>query len=585
MKRLKIIFLTLLSVIPAFSAESSEESPLTITLTGASFAVKENGWFELGCSQLGAICINKAVSAQAIMNTANDMYGEKFFTAEQMEKTDIFVIDHVHNKNVSDEQWLKEDYHDYTMPTTNYAIAYDYVIKRYIDECRKLKDNPASKYYGSENGKPAVIVLCTHWHDSRTTYNKAIRQLAEKWNLPLIEFDRLIGFSKDDLIDGKQPSLLYASDTETIDKVVYGWHPRRGQGEYIQQKMAQIFVKEIAEVIGRTIDFKATLTHKDFAVMEGDSAYCRLIAEGGLYPYTFSYDINGSTQPTVEFSTNPLFIKIPESAIGKPINAIALTDGEGTAATIEGCVCVNRATRKILLVFDSYVQESAQTKTYADEPILQLKSGQGWSREIYLTFNTDEVKDDDKNIVLRLFLDSTDKNCGETLALEGNTRTYDKTLSWSNKNRYSFEPIGTTTLNQAEIGSYLSWDVTSWIQEKKAAGATKVTFRIGVKTEGASLSAFHASESTEHPELCPNLIVVEGEKSSVETLSPKNTPAIYPSLFSDYLHIPHTDDVTIFAIDGNIVYSGNDTTIDTSHWPSGLYIAKIKTSVTKLIKR
>ncbi len=45
-------------------------------------------------------------------------------------------------------------------------------------------------------GKPASIVLCTHWHDSRPIFNTSVRKLAEKWGFPVVEFDRYIGFSK-----------------------------------------------------------------------------------------------------------------------------------------------------------------------------------------------------------------------------------------------------------------------------------------------------------------------------------------------------------------------------------------------------
>lgn len=148
---------------------------------------------------------------------------------------------------------LKEKYTDYTTPfdRSNYAAAFDYVIKRYQSECYALKDDPKSKYYGTKSGKPAVIVLCTDWHDARTTYNAAIRRLAARWGLPLVEFDRNIGFSKDtpNPATGTQQSLLHAQDTQTIEGVAYGWHPQRGQDKYIQQRMAAIFTDTMRRIL------------------------------------------------------------------------------------------------------------------------------------------------------------------------------------------------------------------------------------------------------------------------------------------------------------------------------------------------
>lgn len=585
MNRIRKYFITLLlllATVPVRAEEPADES-LTIMLTGASFAVRANGWFELGCEQLGATPLNKAVSAQAIMNTANDMYNEKFYTFEQLDETDIFVIDHVHNQNVANEEWLKENYEDYTMPTTNYAIAYDYVIKRYTDECRRLKDNPDSKYYGSENGKPAVIVLCTHWHDSRTVYNAAIRKLAEKWNLPLIEFDKLIGFSKDQLIDGKQPSLLYAGDTETIDGVTYGWHPKRGQGEYIQQKMAQIFVKKISEVLGKPLEFKAEFTAKDFAVLQGEQPIYRLSATGGLYPYSFSYDIDGTPAEPISLTENPYFLKLDAEHVGKPVNAISLTDGEGNDANLTGSITVDLAQRRILPTYDSYVQESSQNKSYSSEPTLLLKNGENWSRKIYLTFPTAGISADDSRIVLRIFLQKTDKNIVESLLLEGNTRTYNESLTWANKDRYPFSAIGESSLAAAEAGSYLSWDVTGWIKQKKEEGAENVTFRVSVKSEGASLSTFPSIESEELPEQCPNLIVVENSASGVNAPE-KGSPEIFPTRFSDVLNNPAGLHTEIYSAEGRLMFSGNSRTIGTSGWGSGIYLAKSGNAISKLIK-
>ena len=125
------------------------------------------------------------------------------------------------------------------------------MIKRYISECYELKNNPESKYYGTRSGKPAVIVLCTDWHDARTTYNTAVRKLAEKWGLPLVEFDKQIGFSKNrpHPVTGAQFSLLYAQDEQTIEDTKYGWHPQRGEDKYIQQRMAAIFSEQMKKVL------------------------------------------------------------------------------------------------------------------------------------------------------------------------------------------------------------------------------------------------------------------------------------------------------------------------------------------------
>lgn len=224
-----------------------------ILLGGASFASPTNGWFELGCEALNAEPINKAINGQSIAVTANEMAEGKFYTLDDLEDIDAFIIMHVHDKDVADESRLKNSYQDYVLPFDyfDYAQAYDYVIKKYLTDCYNLRYKEDSKYYNTPAGKPAIIVLCTSWHDAREIFNPAIRKLGERWGFPVVEFDKYIGFSKNHLhpATGKQHSILYAHNTELINGEEFGWHPYEGQDQYIQQRMAAIFADTMRKVL------------------------------------------------------------------------------------------------------------------------------------------------------------------------------------------------------------------------------------------------------------------------------------------------------------------------------------------------
>ena len=246
-------------VLPLFAQSKPDQSDhpprYNILLTGASFAAPQNRWFEMGCAMLNATPINRAVNATTIAHTANWMELGKLYTKQELETLDALVIMHVHNRNVADENGLLENYRDYSMPLAidSYAAAYDYVLKRFISDCYELRNDPDSKYYGSKSGKPAVIVLCTHWHDSRTIFNSSIRRLAEKWGFPVVEFDKYIGFSKNTLhpVTKEQYSRLYTVDThvEDEDGVTYGWHPVNGDDSFIQRRMAAIFADLMRRIL------------------------------------------------------------------------------------------------------------------------------------------------------------------------------------------------------------------------------------------------------------------------------------------------------------------------------------------------
>lgn len=225
-----------------------------IMLAGASFAYPQNGWFEIGCKKLGTGAVNKALgSGGSVVTLANAMAEDSFYSREELDEIDAFVIMHVHDRDVYTGEGLKEDLSEYRAPfgKDDYAEAYDYVIKKYITDCFNQKSNPVSKYYGLAYGKPASIVLCTHWHDSREIYNRTVRQLAQKWGLPLIEFDKYIGFSKEQVhpVTKEQYSLIYAVDTQDSGGVRYGWHPVRGENSYIQQRMAAVFTDVMTRIL------------------------------------------------------------------------------------------------------------------------------------------------------------------------------------------------------------------------------------------------------------------------------------------------------------------------------------------------
>lgn len=248
MKRIILFFFLIVTAnFSLFAQGEVSNKKYTVFLTGASFASSANGWFELGCERLNAIPVNRAIGGHAIANTANMMSGDTLYTKEELEQMDAFVIMHVHDRNVFDPTQLKEKYTDYTLPfdRSNYAAAYDYVIKKYITDCYNLKFCKESEYYNSESGKPPVIVLCTHWHDARTIYNQTVRELAAKWGFPLVEFDKYIGFSKnmDHPVTGEPFSMLYATDKQEMGGVIHGFHPERGKDKYIQRRMAAIFTE------------------------------------------------------------------------------------------------------------------------------------------------------------------------------------------------------------------------------------------------------------------------------------------------------------------------------------------------------
>ena len=242
-----------------------------------------NGWFEIACEKLGLLPLNKARSGSTIIDFARgisgkaDAQGNKVnaaWTDEEFEEFDILAIMHTHNYDIADSSVIKDNYDGsetfLNLPLKNagrvgyicdqltpeyFAQAYDYVLKEYAKKCYACKDKVGSRWYGTKMGKPFKVILCTHWHDARITFNESVRELQQKWGFELCQFDKHVGFSKNQVnpSTGEQTSILYCdndiANTEDISGVTYGWHPTRGKEAYIQKAMASIFVDAIKPIL------------------------------------------------------------------------------------------------------------------------------------------------------------------------------------------------------------------------------------------------------------------------------------------------------------------------------------------------
>ena len=239
-----------------------------------------NVWLYLLGQKVGCETINDALGGTNIMYHANRLADGTILATgiAPIADVDSVLIMHCHEKDVFTlpslyESYSAEDYETNGIvpfsettgtdePDLVYAQAYDYVIKKIISMYNAKKSvneyvSAVQQYMGQYVPKPCQIVLCTHWHDARVIFNDSIRKLAKKWGLPLVQFDKKIGFTKDNPnpSTGCQASIEYvgnvggASPLETINGVVYGWHPMCGGTDvYIQKKMASIAGESFVKV-------------------------------------------------------------------------------------------------------------------------------------------------------------------------------------------------------------------------------------------------------------------------------------------------------------------------------------------------
>lgn len=254
---------TLYSPVYNLGKAVSVKSGSKMMLTGASFG-DENGWFELFCLKNNLEAVNQSVGGSGIdTNVAQRMldadetkpHGSLFMVngVDIFKDVKVFALFHSHNYDVfiSESKYKSNTIDHYkTNGFANRGEVFDYIIKQYRQWCAEytieLNINGQADVTG---GKECNIVLCSHWHKSRSIYNNSSRKIADRYGITYCAFDDNIGFNNDTFVTATlntdsnttpvsglyHQSILHSQfvdisivgKTEIIDGVMYGWHPQR----------------------------------------------------------------------------------------------------------------------------------------------------------------------------------------------------------------------------------------------------------------------------------------------------------------------------------------------------------------------
>lgn len=582
MKLQKIILSGLLSL--AALATQAQNYDHHFLLAGASFAVPENGWFELVCDAFNAEPLNKAVGGDAIKHTASDMFLDRFYTTEELDRIDVFIIMHVHNQDVASTNGIKENYEEYTYDEIQqYNTAYDYVIKRYKADCYNLKFNPESRYYQTENGKPATIILCTHWHDSRITYNQSIRTLAERWQLPLIEWDENIGFTRKVVdADGRQPSIKYAADTEKIYDITFGWHPMRGKEQYIQQKIASIAMEKLTELF-TPVPASVELSEKSKVIVPGEQGYfvCRFT---GVPPWRLTYTVDGEEHRLDSITTNPLIVEVTPTADETTVLPVAVSNRYTESGIVAGEAHIYTGRQSVSPTFDTYVHQANQTTVYTDADHLEVKGNTDThTREAYLSFATTGIDPQAERMVVRAYYydciyPSWPRKETHPVEIWGNTESY-TTMTWNTKPD-QFTRIGETLVRADELNSYIEWDVTDWAKAQIEAGASLLTFKLCIgETDATGLLYFYSSEADDPRK--PQLLVTTDPTTGL-TEAATNVITVRTRRTDREIIVTGIDGncrATCYTLCGQVVFAGpiaDAEPIALPHTSAGVYLLDLQ---------
>lgn len=198
--------------------------------------------------------------------------------------------------------------------------------------------------------------------------------------------------------------------------------------------------------------------------------------------------------------------------------------------------------------------------------------------KIYLTGENLSTKNADGSLNPNSY--TSDDLDGKGIKLSANVLnyTFDSNMTWNTRTM----PDGSNEINLGDIeldnsikDTYLAWDVTSIVKERKAAGENYINIRLESKNSPEMLRIRQVKITTgETGAYYPRLIQT---KASVGIFSPNaDELEIYPTVVTDIINITEGSFAKVYDIQGRIVKEQAimNKTLNVSDLSGGLYIIR-----------
>jgi hypothetical protein len=157
---------------------------------------------------------------------------------------------------------------------------------------------------------------------------------------------------------------------------------------------------------------------------------------------------------------------------------------------------------------DAYVRDgSYAAQNFGGSAVLEVKkvSAPGWSRESFVQFDLFQVASAEAitSAKLRLFgkLLNTAAPSAPVGLFAADASWTESGLTWNTRPVTAAAPVATATVT-GTAGQWYEFDVTSYLKEQKAAGATAVAFALRATTVSEGWAGFNSDEAADNrPEL------------------------------------------------------------------------------------
>lgn len=236
----------------------------------------------------------------------------------------------------------------------------------------------------------------------------------------------------------------------------------------------------------------ATVSFSDAADVPAD------LSAGLRYSFDFdndgNFEVAGAASPTATVPAPYLAAAGTRTVRGR------VSDKDGGFTDYTTAITVWPAPTQITLsaIADAYVRDGTSAATnFGSATQLQVKAsgGAGSTRESYLRFDLTNVGTV-TSAVLRLFgnLSADGENVTVGAYPVADVSWGEGTINWNNKPAAGAGPVATATL-LGTVAKWYEWDLTDYLKQQKAAGASAVTLVLRGAAISAAVATFDSDES------------------------------------------------------------------------------------------
>ena len=344
-------------------------------------------------------------------------------------------------------------------------------------------------------------------------------------------------------------------------------------------------------ILEKKSSISTSMQKEQTVVYPGEKAVISFFLTGNA-PWNLKYQIGEKIYNRTKITSNP-FKEIISIDNNTAVYPISINDANFNGS-VTGHTNIYLATDSIQPYYNTYVQENYPENNFSTWTILDLKTGGGWSREIFLSFNLSKLNTINNKFIFRIYLSHIDKLNILRTELSGNTLSYDKQLSWNNKDNNSFTPIDTVSIYAFDLNQYIEWDVTDWVKTHIKNGDKQITFRLKNIEGGDALCRFYSLEWPEYS-LRPSILAVSDTNiyTSTETYRMSEYIKIYPNPFSDDITLDtkqYLSSVSIYSLEGKCyLYKTNLAegihTLELNRLPPSIYFIELISTNKKINKK